>query len=100
MSEALLHVVLVLTFIPSATFATIYTLRPFFTEVHPWWRTWEGRALVASASGWAWASAGMLLQEWTQHDAPNGVWIVVGISAATSAWMKLGLLVTPRRDDA
>jgi hypothetical protein len=86
MLDALVDVVLVLIFAPSALFAGIY----FWTR--PWWCTWEGRALLLSSTGWATASGGMLAESWLGVDIHSAAWVVVGACAALSAWMKLALL--------
>jgi hypothetical protein len=82
-------VVLVAIFVPHARFAVRYLRRP-------WYRTWEGRALLASAVAWSLISGGFLVNHW--HEVPDWTWALFGAVAAVSGWIKDTLLTMADRE--
>lgn len=87
----LLTVALVLGCAMSLTFLLIYGL------TRPWWRSWEGRALIASSTGWALVTGGFLIDTHVLNVGEQ-VWVFVAYVAAVAAALKLWILVQASRD--
>lgn len=73
----------------SVTFLVLYAL------ARPWWRSWEGRALVTSATGWALVSGGFLVDDHLSN-VPTAAWIVIAYVAVLSATLKVWLVILSR----
>jgi hypothetical protein len=85
----MLTAALVLILVPSVAFLCIHG----FTR--PWWKSWESRAMMTSATGWALVSAGFLVNN--HADVPDWAWVAVAGVGAASQWLKLWILVQSRR---
>lgn len=86
----MLTVALVLLFTLSFAFLSTYGV------TRPWWRSWEGRALVTSATGWALISGGFLIDEYAT-EVPDLAWVAIAYVAVLSAALKLWTFHRARR---
>ena len=85
-----LTVALLVVFVCQVLFLVGYGL------ARPWWKSWEGTALVVSSAGWA-IVAGAFLVDWHMEDVPDGLWATAATVAAVAALLKLWILVQSRR---
>lgn len=83
----MLTALLVAIFVPSLAFVVAYSI------TLPWYRSWEGRALMGSATAWTMLTAGFLVQELSPFSLATWAWWVVAALASVAAWLKLALLI-------
>lgn len=73
----------------SSAFLFVYGL------TRAWWKSWEGRALIASSAGWAALSGGFLI-DWYARDLPDWLWLAIAYLGVVAAVLKLWILIQSR----